>query len=500
LPTTRSAAPFCRARSQRRTAALRRTRSTPPPPPAADGGGGGGGGSARPPIASQTSFYEAGGEEEGPSDLAVDLDALPPNVKQVKEMFPDLPIPAIQAALQKASVQQVIEAALAGQVDPDAVPSDTSAGSKNSGSPGLSGSTVPLSEAKNLFPPDVYPSRMLPRDLMRLQDLFPDVPTSLLQAELHVTGSLDFSTDTLVTGQVHAEVMAMDPVPVALRGFLIKSDPGGKNFQRRFFILRQLTGSLCYARLPEDMSNPLGVVYLFNSRLSGAKDSAAGVLAKFPNVDANSGLSLVTPHRTYQLFAESDLEANAWKSVLQQMQMMMVPDEFQTGDDTVECEVFENQRYGMIKGWGPHFMPGERLTYSNRKGELSSLEFPDVRLPNGFIWEDEWRIDTTYAHTDPDGWCYAGSFASIEADLEHGTSNPTNRTFDVTRRRRWLRTSKRLAAKQAGQDNGVSIDYSGKGAGASPGETELRTGANQGLAGADEDAFGLKDSITDAGL
>ena len=44
-----------------------------------------------------------------------------------------------QAALQKASVQQVIEAALAGQVDPDAVPSDTSAGSKNSGSPGLSG-------------------------------------------------------------------------------------------------------------------------------------------------------------------------------------------------------------------------------------------------------------------------------------------------------------------------------------------------------------------------
>ena len=49
------------------------------------------------------------------------------------------------------------------------------------------------------------------------------------------------------------------------------------------------------------MSNPLGVVYLFNSRLSGAKDSAAGVLAKFPNVDANSGFSLVTPHRTYQV-------------------------------------------------------------------------------------------------------------------------------------------------------------------------------------------------------
>ena len=36
-----------------------------------------------------------------------------------------------------------------------------------------------------------------------------------------------------------------------------------------------------------------------------------------------------------------------------------------------------------------------------------------MRLPGGFMWEDEWRIDTTYAHTDPDGWCYAGSFATI---------------------------------------------------------------------------------------
>ena len=122
----------------------------PPPPPPPPGGG-----SGRPPMASQTSFYEDGGgggggagegaEEAEPSDLAVDLDALPPNVKQVKEMFPDLPVPAIQAALQKASVQSVIEAALAGQVDPDAVPTDT--GSK-SGGKGLSGRCVDEGEGE----------------------------------------------------------------------------------------------------------------------------------------------------------------------------------------------------------------------------------------------------------------------------------------------------------------------------------------------------------------
>ena len=46
----------------------------------------------------------------------------------------------------------------------------------------------------------------------------------------------------------------------------------------------------------------------------------------------------------------------------------------------------------------------------------------------------------------------------------------------------------------------MRIDFSGNAAAAAAGETELQAGANVGLAGRDEDAFGLKDSITDAGL
>jgi hypothetical protein len=74
--------------------------------------------------------------------------------------------------------------------------------------------------------------------------------------------------------QVHVEVLELDPVPVALRGYLVKSDPAGNHFTRRFFILRQLTGSLCYAKLPEDMDDPLGVVYLFGSRAAPAPSTA----------------------------------------------------------------------------------------------------------------------------------------------------------------------------------------------------------------------------------
>ena len=117
----------------------------------------------------------------------------------------------------------------------------------------------------------------------------------------------------------------MDPVPVALRGYLVKSDPGGRNFTRRFFILRQLTGSLCYAKLPEDMDDPLGVIFLFGSRLAAAPADAKGAaVARWPALDGDSAWSLVTPHRTYHLFAESAREAAAWKTVLSQMAMLMV--------------------------------------------------------------------------------------------------------------------------------------------------------------------------------
>jgi hypothetical protein len=78
---------------------------------------------------------------------------------------------------------------------------------------------------------------------------------------------MPLAMEALSRDVAHIEVNELDPVPVALRGYMIKSDPGGRSFQRRFFILRQLTGSLCYAKAPEDMDDPSGVIYLFNTRI-----------------------------------------------------------------------------------------------------------------------------------------------------------------------------------------------------------------------------------------
>ena len=286
---------------------------------------------------------------------------------------------------------------------------------------------------------------MLPRDLAKMQDLFPTVPTSLLQAELQCVGSVHAAMNVLLNDAVHVEVLRLDPVPIALRGYLVKSDPQGKNFTRRFFILRQLTGSLCYAKLPEDMDDPLGVIYLFKSRLSDAPlDGKQAVQRKFgPSIDHQNGFSLVTPNRTYQLYSESAEETAAWKTVLTQMMMLMVPDEFIAGSDEVECEVFENELYTPLTGWGPGSW-ASRLTYSDRKGELSSAEFPEVRLPSDFKWMDDWHLDKTYAACDKDGWSYAGTFAGLEQDLERGESSGVNRTFDMVRRRRWVRNSRRF--------------------------------------------------------
>ena len=168
-----------------------------------------------------------------------------------------------------------------------------------------------------------------------------------------------------------------------------------------------------------------------------------------------------------------------------------MPPEFETGEDVVECEVFENETYGPFAGWGAPTLYGQRLKFSNRKGELSSSEFPEVRLPGDFTWEDDWRVDKTYTPCDPDGWSYALGFGKLEQDLERGESSGANSTFDMARRRRWVRSSRRVGGGAAG-GGGVEINF----AAAAEGEGAEATGspsvADFGIA--DDDPF------TDSGL
>lgn len=51
---------------------------------------------------------------------------------------------------------------------------------------------------------------------------------------------------------------------------------------------------------------------------------------RYPELHGESGWSLITPHRTYHLFADSEAETIAWRSALSQMAMLMVPPEVRT--------------------------------------------------------------------------------------------------------------------------------------------------------------------------
>jgi hypothetical protein len=120
-------------------------------------------------------------QEENPFDENNSNESAPVLVgdaKRVAEMFPDLPTPAILAALQDAPVDTVIEKALAGQIDVKATPKNEAPAKR--GGRVLSGKTARLG-AFGKFPLDVLPSHMLPRDLAKLQEMMPSAPTSLLQ-------------------------------------------------------------------------------------------------------------------------------------------------------------------------------------------------------------------------------------------------------------------------------------------------------------------------------
>lgn len=50
--------------------------------------------------------------------------------------------------------------------------------------------------------------------------------------------------------------------------------------------------------------------------------------------------------------------------------------------DAKEEEIFENERFLPIKGWG-NSLPTERKRYSTRDGSQSAAEFPSLPLPQG---------------------------------------------------------------------------------------------------------------------
>jgi hypothetical protein len=74
------------------------------------------------------------------------------------------------------------------------------------------------------------------------------------------------------------------------------------------------------------------------------------------------------------------------------------------------CEIFENQRWLPIVGWGKRLLPTDRERYSSRNGKVGWKTLEDVPPPDGFVWGDCAWQRVADSSTDPDGWTYAVDF------------------------------------------------------------------------------------------
>ncbi|XP_040944166.1 uncharacterized protein [Gossypium hirsutum] len=126
----------------------------------------------------------------------------------------------------------------------------------------------------------------------------------------------------------------------------------------------------------------------------------------------------------------------------------MIQDSGSSTPNIVVEEIFENQLYHPISGWGnkwPGFQGSDPACWSTRDFSCSSKEFFEPSLPNGWEWISTWTIDKSQ-FVDEDGWAYAADYpnqwppTSSKSHIKSG--------HDVVRRRRWIRTRQLIAEKE----------------------------------------------------
>ncbi|GJP54206.1 hypothetical protein CLOM_g13301 [Closterium sp. NIES-68] len=114
--------------------------------------------------------------------------------------------------------------------------------------------------------------------------------------------------------------------------------------------------------------------------------------------------------------------------------------------EEVEEEMYENQRYQPMMGWGSlwpgHLMPGDPARFSALDLSRACADLPEA-CPRGWAWVDAWHRDEA-APGDVEGWVYAPDFRSLASPEALAHVAQSKGPFDFVRRRRFLRTRCRL--------------------------------------------------------
>ncbi|WVZ75446.1 hypothetical protein U9M48_023496 [Paspalum notatum var. saurae] len=107
-------------------------------------------------------------------------------------------------------------------------------------------------------------------------------------------------------------------------------------------------------------------------------------------------------------------------------------------------EVFENQWYRPVTGWGPNpsSVHGNDLKqWSTRDCSYSSKAFFEPDLPSGWRWTSPWKIEKSN-FVDNDGWAYAADFQNL--NWPSSSWRLSKSPHDFVRRRRWVRSRQQL--------------------------------------------------------
>ncbi|KAH9312827.1 hypothetical protein KI387_027862 [Taxus chinensis] len=135
------------------------------------------------------------------------------------------------------------------------------------------------------------------------------------------------------------------------------------------------------------------------------------------------------------------------------LSLLNTPD-VRTNSDTrsavITEEIFENQRYHPLSGWGNKW-PGFGIStdpghWSTNDYSYSSKDFFEPNLPSGWVWTSNWVVDKSL-FVDSDGWAYGSDFQSLKWPLL-STKTCKRSAFDFTRRRRWVRTRKQVSGSK----------------------------------------------------
>ncbi|XP_078179744.1 uncharacterized protein LOC144573852 isoform X2 [Carex rostrata] len=164
------------------------------------------------------------------------------------------------------------------------------------------------------------------------------------------------------------------------------------------------------------------------------------------DVSLRDGMKYATLRSLAVVSNDSDVKLEVSVCPFGLISSLQSPSYESSGSTSIVEEVFENQRYQPISGWGNKLSSqhgNESWNWSNRDFSHLSKDFFEPPLPAGWRWASPWRIEKPQ-FADKEGWTYGTELQAIRWPPTSSKSSSKS-PLDFARRRRWIRTREKLS-------------------------------------------------------